>query len=51
MSDELKDGYLLRYEEAFNKKKATFENTKVILHTLQILFISLQILQVYLFFF
>jgi hypothetical protein len=49
MSGELKDGYLLRYEEAFNEKKATFENTKIILHTL--LFNSLQILQVYLFFF
>jgi hypothetical protein len=49
MSGELKDGYLLRYEEAFSKKKVTFENTKIILYTL--LFISLQILQVYLCFF
>jgi hypothetical protein len=28
ISDELKDDYLLQYEEAFNKKKVTFENLR-----------------------
>ncbi len=34
MSNELKDGYLLKYVETFNKEKVIFENTKVIPFTL-----------------
>jgi hypothetical protein len=49
MNNELKNGYLLKYEETFNKEKVIFENTKVILLTL--LLISCQILRVCLFFF
>jgi hypothetical protein len=28
ISDELKDDYLLQYEETFNKENVTFENLK-----------------------
>jgi hypothetical protein len=28
ISDELKDDYLLQYEEAFNKENVTFENLR-----------------------
>jgi hypothetical protein len=37
---QLNDGLLLKYEEAFNTKKATFEKTKVISFTLLFVFLS-----------
>jgi hypothetical protein len=40
MNNELKDGYLLKYEETFNKEKVIFENTKVISFTLLFIFFS-----------
>lgn len=40
ISDELKNGHLLRYEESFNKDKATFEKTKVISHSLLFIWLS-----------
>jgi hypothetical protein len=40
MSNELKDGYLLKYVETFNKEKVIFENTKVISFTLLSIFFS-----------
>jgi hypothetical protein len=40
MSNELKDSYLLKYEEKFNKEKVIFENTKVISLTLLSIFFS-----------
>jgi hypothetical protein len=40
ISGELNDGHLLKYEEAFTKKKVAFEKPKVISFTLLFFFLS-----------
>jgi hypothetical protein len=40
INGELNDGWLLKYEEAFSKKKATFEKTKIISFTCLFVFLS-----------
>jgi len=41
ISGELNDDHLLKYEEIFSKKKATFEKTKVVSFTLLFVFLSI----------